>query len=102
MCEQELISVKKANAILGRYFGQLSETGYVKPNGVSRLLVVLFVLDMIQYMAPYISGDDYRMIGRFMHSLEGDCLLPYTVYCINRSAYYAYGDDGDDYAGPRT
>ena len=103
MCGNELYSVENANAALGRYFEMLSKTGYVKAGSVRHLLVRLFILDMLKYAADYITAEDYDKFGSLLHNLEsGDCLLPYSVYCTNRTAYGVNGEDGNDYAGPLT
>lgn len=72
----------------------LSKTGYVAPLHVKRILVILFLLDMVRYTSDHISEKDYCEIHKFLRQLEADdCLIPYSVYCTNRTQYFGYDDN---------
>lgn len=90
MCEKGLISTGKTSDILSRYFFLLKKTGYVKKSSVERMLVVLFILDIVRYMSDCITEEDYKMLQKTLRNMEGhDCLLPYTIYCTNKTAVSA-------------
>lgn len=101
MCGNELFSVKANEAAVFRYFGLLSKTGASRPASLRHLLVRLFVLDMLTYAQEFITETDYELFKMMLHNLESmDCLLPYSVFCTNRTVYGINGEDGEDYAGP--
>lgn len=81
---------------MARYFGLLSSTGSAKPASVKHLLVRLLIQDMLTYAHRYITEKDYEMFGVVLHNLESsDCLLPYSVYCVNRAAYGVNGNSDE-------
>ena len=89
-----LINDKIANNILKRYYSQLEKTGYVKETSVKRMLVYLFLIDFVDNTFWYLEDKDYTYISRLMNFLfsNGDCLLPYPVFCTNRAVL---GRDGE-------
>lgn len=94
MCRKELISEKKAGEILARYFALLSHTGYVKHKSLVRILAILFILDMLKYMSEFINEKDYCELSSFIGRLGAiDCILPYSVFCTNRTQYFGYDDN---------
>lgn len=101
MCGKQLFSTGSTMDALSGYFGLVSKTGYAKPASVKLILLRLFIQDLLAYAKDYVSDEDYAMFGEVLHNTEsGDCLLPYSVYCTNRTAYNINGEDGNDYAGP--
>jgi len=89
-----LINEKIANNILKRYYSQVEKTGYVKESSVKRMLVYLFLVDFVNNTFWYLEEEDYAKISKLMHLLfsNGDCLLPYHIFCTNRATL---GRDGE-------
>lgn len=68
-----------------RYFHTLSIFGYKSYSEVYKLLLLLFLTDLINGpLGFYIDSCDYRYINRLLYKLYGStCLIPYPDY--NRS-----------------
>ena len=70
-----------------RYFTSLANFGYKSEGDVKKLLIFLYLVDMIQGpFSQYITEDDYDIINIALYTLYGTtCLLPYPVFTINHS-----------------
>lgn len=79
----QVINEKRALASLDRYFGILSERGYVKNSTVSRFLLYLFLIDFTECVFPFLTDEDYQKIRNLLARIfsGGDCLLPYPYGC---------------------
>lgn len=67
---------------LCQYYNVLSKTGYYKYSDVKKLLVLLFITDMVNgdYRGE-ISEADYHVIEKALNCLYGtSCLIPYPDY----------------------
>ena len=83
----QVLSDKRALSILGGYFNLMSRTGYVKSKTLSRFLAYSFLVSFVRDVADYLTEEDYDIIARALGRLfvNGDCLLPYPVFCHNRA-----------------
>lgn len=83
----QLISKPKAAGYLMGYYDLLTKTGYVKAGMVKKLLLYVFLIDMIEELHAFIDEKDYLFIEKAMTKifLNGGCLLPYPVYCTRRA-----------------
>lgn len=81
-----LIDGQRALKVYNRYFSQLENTGYVKPDLVRRILVYSFLLEFVDYTHMFFDEDDYNRIAAVLRVLfsDGGCLLPFPVFCTNR------------------
>lgn len=79
----QLISKTKAEGFLVNYVDLLTQTGYVRPGMVRKLLLYTFLLDFVEYMHAFIDEKDYGLIEKLLSKLfaGGNCLLPYPVFC---------------------
>lgn len=66
----------------------LSSMGYVRGKYVRKLNVYMFLIDLVEYMNPYITEADYKKIEKALACLftDGGCLLKYPVFDANRTA----------------
>lgn len=81
----QFFSNGKALDTLHRYFRILGKTGYQSHDRLSRLLMYVFFLEMLDFCYPFLSEEDYQLIEKCQRTLSaGDsCMLPYYVYCVN-------------------
>ena len=66
------------------YFNHLSKTGYMRYDTVYKLIVFLFVDEILHdylYFNP--TEEDYQIIANMMQCLYGTCLLPYPEFRRN-------------------
>ncbi len=69
------------------YFQSLSTLGYKGYNEVNKLLVLLFIEDLLNGPFDlYIDEDDYKVITNILYCLFGStCLIPYPEFAVNTS-----------------
>jgi hypothetical protein len=62
-----------------RYFTTLSSFGYKSYKEVDKLLVLLFIDDLLKgSLSQYVTEEDYRVLIRLLNNLGGTtCLVPY-------------------------
>lgn len=77
----EIIRKDKAVTVVNKYYKLLAATGYVKRASVRRLIIYLFIINLIDWTFPYISDGDYVAIDKALVRLfsEGGCLFPYSI-----------------------
>lgn len=74
-----------ANEALRRYFNALSKLGYKDYNDVAKLLVLLFIEELLtSEFSFYVTEEDYRSITNTLYCIMGNnCLIDppsYTTY----------------------
>jgi hypothetical protein len=72
---------------LSRYFNVLSKLGYMSYSEVDKLLVLIFIYDLLgSDCSTFITEDEYRVIDNALYCLYGStCLIPYPKYIANTS-----------------
>lgn len=67
---------------LNRYFHTLSVLGYKNYNSVYRLLILLFIEELLTgELSIFINEDDYRVIINLLYCLYGsDCMIGFPSY----------------------
>lgn len=75
-------TTKQASDILENYFNILSQTGYYKYSSVYKILVFLFIDDILNTeMNTFITEDDYKLMVDILECLYGsECLIPYPEF----------------------
>ena len=69
---------KEVSSALNRYFSILSYTGYKSYNEVDKLLVLIFMEELLcGPMSEFITEEDYRSIYSSIVCLQGSCMIPY-------------------------
>lgn len=81
-----MIDEGKALETTTKYFDILKNTGYVKPGMMQRYFLYMFLLDFVDYTHNYFTEDDYDAVDNALRKLfaGGGCLLPYSVFCIDK------------------
>ena len=65
---------------LDRYFSLLSHTGYKSYNEVNKLLIIIFMVELLcGPMSEFITEEDHRYIYSSMNCLYGSCMIPYPI-----------------------
>lgn len=79
---------------INTYFNTLSVLGYKKYSDVNRLLVLLFINDLLRSsFSLYIDEEDYKTITNVLYCLFGStCLIPYPEFAVNTSLVQALND----------
>lgn len=73
---------KETYEALSRYFTALSQSGYMPYGEVDKLLVFLYIQELIEgkYNVT-ITEQDYKILQESLYCLYGStCLIPYTEY----------------------
>ena len=70
---------------LDRYFNILSKLGYMSYFEVNKLLVLIFIYDLLESdCGVFITEDEYKVIDEALYCLYGsNCLIPYPKYIVN-------------------
>lgn len=64
-----------------RYFSVLSHMGYKPDREVDKLLILLFLEEMLTgSMSYFITEADYNEINNAMYCLYGTCMIPFPAY----------------------
>lgn len=76
---------KVLNESLARYFSILSKLGYMSYSNVDKLLVLIFIDDLLRSdCKSFITEDEYRVIDNALYCLYGStCLIPYPEYIVD-------------------
>jgi hypothetical protein len=93
----QLISKSKAEGYLVNYYEMLMQTGYVRDGIVKKLLLYVFLIDMVEYLHAFIDEKDYSIIEKALARIftGGNCLLPYPVFCTRRATLGSQDYMGD-------
>lgn len=72
---------------LYRYFNTLSKLGYVSYSEVDKLIVLLFIYDLLEdNCSNFLTEEDRKIINNALYCLYGStCLIPYPNYIVNTS-----------------
>lgn len=77
------------------YFKHLSKVGYLRYDNVYKLLVFLYVDEILHSYTNFeMTEEEYNIIMEMMQCLYGICLLPYPEFIENLP--YVNTDDGLD------
>lgn len=75
-----------------RYFTSLSHYGYRNEEEVKKLLLYVFIQELVNLTSIVISEEDYKHIENALYCIYGTtCLIPYPEYCEN-PMYLHLGD----------
>lgn len=90
-------TTKQASDILENYFNILSQTGYYKYSSVYKILVFLFIDDILNTeMNSFITEGDYKLMIDILECLYGyECLIPYPEFkksISNIGTIYSYSE----------
>lgn len=79
---------------ISNYFQALSTFGYKGYKEVNKLLVLLFIEELLRSsLNIYISEEDYKAITNTLYCLFGStCLIPYPEFIVNTSLVQALND----------
>lgn len=79
---------KDAMNAVSRYFHTLSNLGYKKNTEVDKLLVYLFLEELLcGVWSQFITDKDYKDIDRALYCFYGtSCMMPYPIY---KETYYS-------------
>ena len=79
-----------ANEALRRYFNALSKLGYKDYNDVAKLLVLLFVEELLtSEFSFYVTEEDYRSITNALYCIMGNnCLIDLPSYTTYDSIFH--------------
>lgn len=68
----------EVSSALNRYFSTLSHTGYKSYSEVNKLLVLIFIEELLcGSMSEFITEEDYKLIYLSITCLNGSCMIPY-------------------------
>lgn len=78
---------KILNEAFSRYFNALSKLGYTSYSEVDKLLVLIFIYDLLESDCnSFITEEEYKTINNALYCLYGSsCLIPYPEYKANTS-----------------
>ena len=66
---------------LDRYFSVLQKTGYIQYKDVDKLILLIFLQEIIDQYPYYVTESDYNIINDILVCLYGStCLIPYSQY----------------------
>lgn len=79
---------------VSNYFQVLSTFGYKGYKEVNKLLVLLFIEDLLRSsFSLYIDEEDYKTITNVLYCLFGStCLIPYPEFAVNTTLVQALND----------
>lgn len=79
-----------ANEALRRYFNALSKLGYKDYNDVAKLLVLLFIEELLtSEFSFYVTEEDYRSITNALYCIMGNnCLIDLPSYTTYDSIFH--------------
>lgn len=65
---------------INRYFKSLTHMGYKPDSEVNKLLVFIFIEEMLDEGYEFITEEDYKIISSVLECMYGSCLTPYPNY----------------------
>lgn len=73
---------KISEEAIQRYFNALSQFGYKKYSDVDRLLVLLFIEEVLTYdFSMFITEEDYKIIVNALYCLYGsNCMIDFPAF----------------------
>lgn len=83
----------QANTAISRYFHILSTFGFINQVKTNKLILLLYLEDILTNYSENITEDDYRVIGNALNCLTGsNCLIPYPEYINEANAEAQIGN----------
>ena len=81
---------KMSNEALSRYFNTLSTLGYKGDQSVFKLLVILFIEELLTgEFSQFVTEDDYRDITKAIYCIIGNsCLVDFPSYTTWDSLFH--------------
>lgn len=75
-----------------RYFGHITNTGYMRQDNVNKLLLLDAVYNLLDNdFRALVSEDDYKLINDALYCLYGStCLIPFPDYYNNKASRIMY------------
>lgn len=75
------------NTSLDRYFNTLSRFGYRSYSEVGKLLILIFIQELLESdCKSFITNEEYMIINKALYCLYGSiCLIPYPEYMVTTS-----------------
>lgn len=75
-----------------RYFGHITNTGYMRQDNVNKLLLLDAVYNLLDNdFRALVSEDDYKLINDALYCLYGStCLIPFPDYYNNKASRVMY------------
>ena len=69
-----------------KYFDILKNTGYIKPEMMRRYFLYIFLLEFVEDTHRFFTEGDYDALDIALRKLfsNGGCLLPYSVFCVEK------------------
>lgn len=79
---------------VSNYFQALSTFGYKGYKEVNKLLVLMFIEDLLRSsFSLYVNEEDYKTITNVLYCLFGStCLIPYPEFTVNTSLVQTLND----------
>lgn len=75
-----------------RYFTSLTNSGYVSDMDVKKLLLYVYIQELVNTTSIVISEEDYKHLENALYCIYNTtCLIPYPEYC-ERPMYAHLGD----------
>lgn len=70
-----------------KYFGHITNTGYMRQDNVNKLLLLIAVYNLLDNdFRAWVSEDDYKLINNALYCLYGStCFIPFPDYYNNKS-----------------
>ena len=79
--------VNQVYTAITKYFGHITNTGYMRQDNVNKLLLLIAVYNLLDNdFRALVSEDDYKLINNALYCLYGStCLIPFPDYYNNKA-----------------
>lgn len=84
--------VNQVYTAITKYFGHITNTGYMRQDNVNKLLLLIAVCNLLDNdFRALVSEDDYKLINNALYCLYGStCLIPFPDYYNNKANRVMY------------
>lgn len=84
--------VNQVYTAITKYFGHITNTGYMRQDNVNKLLLLIAVYNLLDNdFRALVSEDDYKLINNALYCLYGStCLIPFPDYYNNKANRVMY------------
>ena len=84
--------VNQVYTAITKYFGHITNTGYMRQDNVNKLLLLITVYNLLDNdFRALVSEDDYKLINNALYCLYGStCLIPFPDYYNNKANRVMY------------
>lgn len=76
---------KEVAGAVDRYMSILSHVGYKSYCAVNKLLVYLFIEEILTKFSTAVTEDDYNSMANVLNCLYGSCMIPFPYYVKSTS-----------------